>query len=105
MSKFQVRLVSAAIWPVLATIPADGGDTEEHNFFVKFKMKSDDEYSALLQKGDSAMLREVVVGIGETEADVTEDKGTLDELLKLGYYRLPMFNAYNNFLLGIKAKN
>jgi len=105
MSKFKVRIVNAALWPIIAPVPQDGGDVENHEFVVKFKMKSDDEYSELLTKGDAGLLREVIVGVGETNDDVQQDETAVNEILKFGYYRLALYNAYQNFLLGIKAKN
>lgn len=110
----KIRIVKSAIWPVTANVQVDGGKTEPHEFFARYKKLKDSELEAFENEffeknkrrpNEKDLLEHVVEGVGESIGDVKTDKSGLDEMLDEPVYQLALYQEYMNFRVGIATKN
>ena len=102
---FKFKKVDEVTWPVTADIPQDGGKTEKHEFFCRFKYVTRSEFNRIQALGDEVLMRTVVVGIGESKDDIDTDEGTIKEVTEMAYYQSAIYQAFLKVLVGAEAKN
>jgi hypothetical protein len=103
---FKVRVQTHAVWPVKANTPMDGGATEPHSFFVRFKRLPEDEFEKIAAQGQSKLLAEVVEAVGDVETDLEDlTPKTKADLLAQTNYRVALYEAYLRMDAGVAAKN
>jgi len=104
--QLKIKRKESVVWPVLVNIPADGGALEEHRFFVRFKRLSEKEFDDAGSKGQTPLLKTVLLEAGETESGLEklndEDKTSL---LSDTNYRVGLYNAYLKMDAGVAEKN
>jgi hypothetical protein len=110
----KLQIVKSAIWPVTANIQVDGGKTEPHAFFARFKKLKDSEMIAFEKTyiennkrapSEKDLVEHVVEGLGETVELVKSDKKVLKDMLDEPCYNLALYQEYMNFRVGISSKN
>jgi hypothetical protein len=103
---FKVQVQTHAIWPVKVNLPKDGGSTDTHSFFVRFKRLSEKDFEKKATEGQSKLIDAVVEAVGESENDLEaltpESKA---ELLAQTNYRVALYDAYLRMDAGVAAKN
>ncbi len=104
--KFQIVKKESVVWPVTVNVPADGGGTEQHKFFARFKRLSEEEFDSVSKGGQNLLLKKVVMEVGDTEKDM-EVVSAADhkELLADTNYRVGLYNAYLRMDAGVEEKN
>ncbi|AYA63827.1 hypothetical protein [Alteromonas sp. RKMC-009] len=104
--KLQIVKKESVVWPVTVNVPADGGGTEQHKFFARFKRLSEEEFDSVSKGGQNLLLKKVVMEVGDTEKDM-EVVSAADhkELLADTNYRVGLYNAYLRMDAGVEEKN
>jgi hypothetical protein len=103
---FEVKIQTHAVWPVKANLLVDGGGTEPHNFFVRFKRLSEEEFDKKAAQGQSKLIESVIEAVGDKENDLeTLTLKTKAELLSQSNYRVALYEAYLRMDAGVAVKN
>ena len=104
--KLKIIETNEVTWPVTVNLPQDGGKVTETTFFARFKRLSEEQFDELGQKGVTAIIKEALIGVGETDSDIesvtADDK---ENLTKRSNYRTGLYNAYLKMDSGIAEKN
>ncbi|MBU2979006.1 hypothetical protein [Alteromonas sp. C1M14] len=104
--KLKIISKESVVWPVTVNIPADGGSNEKHSFYARFKRMKEYEFDRYAQKGQTQLLRKLILAVGETDKDLEEvDDEDLQELLSDTNYRVGLYNAYLRMDAGVEEKN
>lgn len=108
---FKVEESKKIKWPVVVSIPRDGGEVTKATFTGEFKVIPTAEFNAIYDNGgnDGDMIRNVMTGWGN---DVSDSEGNamefspenLDKLIAIPYVRTAMVAAYMDLSHGNKAK-
>jgi hypothetical protein len=103
---FQVKVQTHAVWPVKANTLVDGGDTEQHNFFVRFKRLSEEEFEKKAAQGQSKLIESVIEAVGDNENELEAlTPKTKADLLAQTNYRVALYEAYLRMDAGVAVKN
>jgi hypothetical protein len=93
-----------ALWPVIVSVPQDGGGVREEEFTVKFRLLSKEEVKetdADRTDPGAALIRKAVIDV--EGAEFTPE--LLEGLLGRGWTSLALQKAYAQFAMGIAEKN
>lgn len=95
-----------ADWPVVVSVPQDGGVVKEETFTVRFRLLGDEDKKAAEEQDDTARetLRRAMVGLGKGEERELTD-ALKEQLLEPDFVRVALARAYGKFCTGIAAKN
>ena len=102
---FKFKRVNEITWPVTADVPQDGGKTEKHDFFCRFRYITRSEFNRIQALGEEALMRHVIVGVGETKEDIDTTEKTIREVTEVPYYTSAIYQAFLKVLIGAEAKN
>ena len=103
---FKVIVQTHAVWPVTVNSPLDGGKTEPHAFFVRFKRLSEKEFEKKAAEGQSKLIESVVEAVGDDETELEElTPKTKADLLAQTNYRAGLYEAYLRMDAGVAVKN
>lgn len=107
---FKVETQKKIKWPVVVSIPRDGGEVTKATFTGEFKVIPTAEFNAIYDNGgnDGDMIRNTMIGWGN---DVSDAEGNpmefnpenLDKLIAIPYVRSAMVAAYIDLSHGRKA--
>lgn len=95
-----------ADWPVVVSVPQDGGTTINEEFTARFRLIPDTEMPAIIaaDKDGKEVYRRCWVGFGkETNQEFTPE--IFDQVLSVAYTRDALMAAYRKFAGGIAVKN
>lgn len=110
--KFKFETLDQAVeieWPVKVNQPIAGGKFEEASFTARFKILPVAEIQAIEAKAAKegnaqvAVLREVLIGLGKDEGELTEP--LKERLLARDDTRTGLLKAYGELVQGAMAKN
>lgn len=106
----KITEMKPVAWPVMVSVPQDGGNVRKQSFTAHFQVLPGPEFSAIYDKGgnDEDLLRSVVTGFG---SDLQDQQGivipfspeNLEELIAVSYVRSAMVSAYLDLSNGRKA--
>lgn len=104
--KLKIIKKESVVWPVTVNVPADGGGTEQHKFFARFKRLTEKEFDSAANGGQTVLLKKVLMEVGETEKDMeVVSSSDATELLAETNYRVGFYNAYLRMDAGVEEKN
>ncbi|WP_119304955.1 hypothetical protein [Dongia deserti] len=94
-------------WPVIVEMPVDGGNTQQHEFEMSFKLIPTDQLASFSKFEDvivgwSGVLREVEPGKAE---ELPFSKDALGTMLRIPYARAGIARAFIECMTGAKRKN
>jgi len=107
---FKIEKPKEISWPVIVSIPRDGGNTTKATFTGKFKLLTSAEFNAMYANGgnDEDLIRAVMTGWGD---DLCDEFGApmefsethLNMALTMPYVRNGIVAAYLELSQGRKA--
>lgn len=95
-----------ADWPVVVSVPQDGGTVTKEEFMARFRLITDADLAEITKddKDGKALYRAFWVGFGKgTDEEFTPE--LMEHVLSANYARGALFTAYQLFAQGIAAKN
>ena len=106
---FVLKKVASYKWPVKVEIPVDGGKFETQTFDAIFKKMSRSSFNDLVDKGDDALVGEILLGWEGINDDagkpVPFTEKNKQQLCDDPYVLRALIQAYADSLTGVTAKN
>lgn len=96
-------------WPVIISVPVDGGKTSDHEISLQLEILDEDEYNEIAIKGEKAILKHVIKGwkhIDDIDGKAMKfTPENLDVLLKKSFVHRSFMIGYVNAAIGVVVKN
>ena len=106
---FVLKKVASYKWPVKVEIPVDGGKFETQTFDAIFKKMSRSSFNDLVDKGDDALVGEILLGWEGINDDagkpVPFTEKNKQQLCDDPYVLRALIQAYADSLTGVTSKN
>jgi len=106
---FVLKKTASYKWEVKVEVPADGNRFETQAFEAVFKKISRSSFNDLVDKGDDALIGEILLGwegiTDETGKDVPFTEKNKQQLCDDPYVLRALITAYADSITGAAAKN